>query len=120
MRKIFLQPENISDKSAIVGVHFMPFDEVNGLGKTEAELNNIGKIIEVSEESIENDTFYEEYFGAPQIVDNTYMVVYLEPTTKKLSYEYKPIPERLKTTEELLQEQIQDLTIALAELMGVE
>jgi hypothetical protein len=82
-----------SDTEWQVGfIHNMPLDKINGLGKTEDELNQIGALVDSIPEPIEQEGKVEA-------------LVY-NPETKALSYRYDDIP---KTTEQLQAEEIESL-----------
>jgi len=84
MTKVFLSSDSISEKAEVTFVHYMPFDEVDGMGKSEEELNQIGIVVEVPKESVESDTIFEAIFGVPRIVGNTSMRVFLNYFTLNL------------------------------------
>ena len=97
------------DKHSVGMIHYMPFDEENGLGKTEEELLQEGLLIEELPK-LEN-------------IPNKAPILFCNPQTKEVWYEYVVIPESDddKKNRELneIKQQLQDLQIALAEIMGV-
>lgn len=94
---IFLGSLNETDvgKYSIGFIHYMPFDEENGLGKTEEELLNEGLLIE----------------ELPRLegIPNKAPILYCNPSIREVWYEYVDIPE----TEEQKRER-EDLEIRLA------
>lgn len=95
--------EKVTDIKYKIGfIHNMPFDDEHGLGKTQAELESIGILVEEVPE--------------PQIAENQRVAGhFINPTTKEIWYEYEDIPP---TTEEILQQQINDLNMAMAAILG--
>lgn len=87
-----------SDKYAIGYTHYMPFDSVNGLGKTKEELEQEGILIENIPE--------------PEQIEGKYTIMYWNPIEQKVFYEYKDIP---KSKEKNLEEKIKTLTENLAQ-----
>lgn len=72
-------------------IHSMPFDDVQGLGKTEEELNILGVLIDEL-----------------PIPNGDVTAIYVNKETKEVTYEY----QTLKTKEQMitgLQEQLADL-----------
>lgn len=65
-------------------IHNMPFDSVNGLGKTQSELEQMGVLVDNVPE--------------PQIDPGKAAVMFINPDTKEISYDYRDIP---KTQEQL-------------------
>lgn len=80
------------DKYEVKGRHYMPFDEKNGLGKTREQLELEGVFVHSIPE--------------PQQVDGKSVILYCNPATKELWYEYEDIP---KTSEQIQQEKIDEL-----------
>ena len=79
---IFIQFERITDTKALVTfTHFMPFDEIHGLGKTEQELLERGALVESEPQ--------KEFHPDKQAM------LFYNPQTKELWYEYAtlPVPE---------------------------
>jgi len=89
-------------KVRVTSVHYMPFDEVNGLGMTEEELELSGMLVDSIPSAV-----------IPKGQRKTGM--FINPQTKEVWYEYETIPP---TKEELLQAQVDELTIAMAALIG--
>lgn len=91
---IFLgQLSKITDVKYSIGfIHYMPFDSVNGLGKTQAQLEQEGILIDSIPE--------------PQILEGKSPIMYVNPMRKEIFYEYIDIP---KTKEELQAEEIENL-----------
>jgi hypothetical protein len=96
------------EKGLRVGlVHNMPFDEINGLGKTAAELQQIGALVDDIPE--------------PEQIEGKDAVMYYSPQTNSVYYEYVdhvPTPEKqlqqLKDQILAQQDAIAELTILLA------
>lgn len=78
----FLQIEN----SKVTSIHHMPFDSKYGLGLSREELEKVGVLVETIPE--------------PEQSNNKVAVLYCDPQTKELWYEYEDIP--LTTEEEEL------------------
>lgn len=98
---------NASNKVTLV--HYKPFDAKYGLGKTKEEL--------------ELDGLFVDSIPAPIEIDHKSPIMYFNPTTKEIFYEYEDIP---KTEMEKLQDQISmvngnqiDIQTALSQLMGM-
>src|SRR5699024_6182997 len=86
--------------SYVVGfVHYMPFHEVHGMGKSKEELEQEGILVDSIPE--------------PQQIEGKSAVLHFNPETKDLWYEYEDKP---KTPEELQQEKIESLEQSIAEL----
>ena len=79
-------------------IHYMPDDPVEGLP-----------------EEIKAQGIMVENIPAPERIEDKYPKLIINITTKTFRYEYVDIP---KTKEEIVQEQIQDLQIAMANIMG--
>lgn len=79
--------------------HYMPFHEKHGLGKTKEELEQEGILV--------------DSIPKPEQIEGKAPILYCNPETKELWYEYEDIP---KTEEELQQEKIQALEQSIAEL----
>lgn len=93
----------VTETKAKVGlVHNMPFDEVNGLHKTQEELEQIGILV---------DEIPEPQIPTGQQVSG----MFVNPETKEVWYEYEDVP---LTPEQQMQSQIDDLNMAMAALMG--
>ncbi len=90
-------------KFFVSGVHYQPFDNANGLGKTKETLEAEGCI-------------FVEKLLEPTINNNSIFKLYINPLTKEQWYEYSDIP---KTEIELLKQQIDGLNIAMANMIGV-
>ncbi|OPJ58426.1 hypothetical protein [Clostridium oryzae] len=73
-------------------IHNMPFDPVNGLGKTEEELNQSGAIV--------------ESVPTAMVQEGKIAVLVYNPQTKELSYKYI---DTEKTKEQLQAEEIESL-----------
>lgn len=97
------------NKYSIGFIHYMPFDELNGLCKTEVELLQEGLLIEELPE-LDN-------------LPNKAPILFYNSQTKEVLYEYMDIQETDEQIKEIefneMKLQIQDLQIALAEIMGV-
>jgi hypothetical protein len=78
-------------------IHNMPFDEVNGLGKTAEELSAIGVLVETVPESNPQ----EGYQTAGIFVDKS---------DNRVWWEYEPIPV------DEVEQQITDIQLALVEI----
>lgn len=76
---IFIQFERITDTKALVTfTHFMPFDEIYGLGKTEQELLERGALVESEPQ--------KEFHSDKQAM------LFYNPQVNELFYEYVDIP----------------------------
>lgn len=71
------------EKYPINFISYMPFDEINGMHKTETELEQEGYLI--------------DSLPAPQVIDGKDAVMYFNPVTKTVFYEYA---DKLKTPDE--------------------
>ena len=95
--------EFIRDEKGIrVGfVHNLPFDEVHGLGKNEEELRQIGALVDEIPE--------------PEQLENKIAVMYYNPQTNSVYYEYidKPLTpeEELRQRIELMQQALDSLLL---------
>ena len=78
------------NNNKITFIHYMPFDSVNGLNKTEAELKSIGALVE----SIPK---------VPELKDHV-TEFYFDSLTKTISYEYV-----LKPSSVLLEDKLQKM-----------
>lgn len=87
------------DGKKVTTIHYMPFDEQHGLGKTKEELEQEGILVDEIPE--------------PEQIEGKYPVLHCNPETKELWYEYEDIP---KTKEEIQQEKIEALEQSIAEL----
>jgi hypothetical protein len=67
-----------SEDSVVGGIHFMPFDEVNGFGKTKAELEEDGYLIK--------DLLINE------AKENQVSILHINPKTKDTWYSYEEMP----------------------------
>lgn len=96
---IFLgQLNKITEEKYSIGfIHYMPFDNANGLNKTIEELKQEGILVDSIPE--------------PQQIEGKQAVMYWNPIDKNVFYEYKDIP---KSKEENLEEKIKTLTENLA------
>ncbi len=79
--------------------HYMPFHEKYGLGKTKEELEQEGVLVDSIPESKQ--------------IEGKAPILYCNPSTKELWYEYEDIP---KTQEEIQQKKISQLESALLEM----
>ncbi|WP_207653319.1 hypothetical protein [Clostridium cochlearium] len=79
--------------------HYMPFHEKHGLGKTQEQLEQEGILVDSIPE--------------PKQIEGKAPILYCNPETKELWYEYEDIPP---TPEDLQQEKIQALEQSMAEL----
>lgn len=81
-----------NEKGLRVGfIHNMPFDEFNGLGKSENELKKIGALVEEIPE--------------PEEIEGKVPVMYYNPQANSIYYEY--IDRPLTPEEELRQRELQ-------------
>lgn len=89
-----------SAKYSVSLIHSQPFDAKNGLGKTQEQLEQEGILVE----------------GIPELIqtDGKQAMLYYNPATKELWYEYDDIP---KTEEELLKEQVVELQAQNAQML---
>lgn len=87
-------------KYSIGLVHHVPFDEVNGLHKTKEQLEKEGILVDSIPE--------------PQQIEGKSPIMYINPSTKEVFYEYIDIP---KTKEELQEERITMLEQAINDLI---
>lgn len=79
--------------------HHKPFHKKHGLGKTIEQLEQEGILVDSIPE--------------PEQIEGKQAILYCNPDTKELWYEYEDIP---KTDEDLQQEKIQALEQSIAEL----
>lgn len=78
----------ITDTKYSIGfIHYMPFDAINGLGKTQEQLEQEGILIESVPQS--------------QVIEGKTSIMYVNPVDKLIFYEYEDIP---KSKEDLQQE----------------
>lgn len=125
MKKIFLRSyDTTSEYGEIHFIHYMPFDTnmTCGLGMSEAQLNEIGKVVEVSDTCNTEEEVFSEIFNVPAIVNNTRLIAKINSTTHELSYEYVAIPTPLKTAEQQvadLQAQMQIMQDAMNAVLGL-
>ncbi|MDI7818054.1 hypothetical protein GSQ54_09230 [Clostridioides difficile] len=87
-------------------IHNMPFDKVNGLGKSAQELELNGVLIDTLIEAEHKEGFAS--------------IMYVDKTTKEITYEYVEIPltpeqEALKKVKEL---ELENANINYALMMG--
>jgi hypothetical protein len=78
----------------------MPFDEVNGLGKTQVQLEQEGILVDSVPEPDQVQ------------MQSKNSVMYINPSTKEIWYEYIDIP---KTNEQILIEKVDSLQSSLIE-----
>ena len=100
---IYIKPNNYDG----FDVHYIPFDEVYGLGKTEEELLQEGYLVESIPE--------------PEVIEGKAPVMKYDPATNTVYYEYVDIPPAPKTAEQLIADQqaeINNLTIVIADIIG--
>lgn len=98
--------EKITETKYSVGfIHYMPFDSKHGFGKTQAELEQEGILVASIPE--------------PQQIKGKQAILYCNPSTKELWYEYEDIPITEETKIAELEKQVNALNIAMAEIMGV-
>ncbi|OQB15701.1 MAG: hypothetical protein BWY15_00414 [Firmicutes bacterium ADurb.Bin193] len=83
-------------------IHYMPFDEIEGLNKTQEELEAEGILVESLPD-----------INAPE--GQRICGRFVNPQTKEVWYEYEPLP---LTKEEQLQAQIDEISIAMAAILG--
>lgn len=97
--------EKITETKYSIGfVHYMPFDNVHGLIKTEEELLQEGQLVELPQE--------------PQPQEGKMPVMYYNPVENIAYYEMEDIPPQPKTREELLQEQVDQLALTVLQLQS--
>lgn len=89
----------LNAENGIDNIHYMPFDEKYGLGKTEAELLETGLLVDTAPEV--------------HVVDGKIGTPYYNPITKEFYYEYQDIE---LTQEEKQAQKINDLEGAIMEL----
>jgi hypothetical protein len=91
---IFLKVE----EQKVTLIHYMPFDEKDGLKRTQEELEQEGMLID----------------NLPEVeqIEGKKPVLYCNPNTKEVWYEHEDIQ---KTKEELLQDKVTQLENALIE-----
>ena len=102
MKYLYLK-EIISETDVIVrGIHSKPFDEVDGYGKTEEELNEDGYLVEI--------------IPQPNPLLGTRSVLHINPINNETWYTYEAIElpreleiEQLKSQQALMQQAIDDL-----------
>lgn len=87
------------DGEEVTTIHYMPFDTEHGLNKTAEELEQEGILVDSIPE--------------PEEVEGKDPVLYCNPETKELWYEYEDIP---KTEEEIQAEKVESLEQSIAEL----
>ena len=93
----------ITDIKYSVGyIHYMPFDSVNGLKKTQEELLEEGKLVELPSKLAE--------------VEGKIQVMYYNPITNLCFWEYEDAPISEKTDIELLKIQVENSNQAITEL----
>lgn len=101
--------ETISDtKAKPQFVHFLPFDEANGLGKTQEQLESEGMLVD----SIPD----------PVAQQGKIPVLYVNPQTKEAFYEYIDAPANPPTVEDEIAElkrQLADAQIAINMALGL-
>lgn len=99
---IYIQSIPITEtKARIDFIHNMPFDPKYGLNKSEAELEQTGRLIEVVPES--NPPEGQQEAG-----------LFINPQTNELWYEYAPIPQHPEDRISLLEQAIAELTIYIS------
>ncbi|WDU84192.1 hypothetical protein [Caloramator sp. Dgby_cultured_2] len=91
-----------ANKYRVGFIHNFPFHPQHGLGKTQEELEQEGILIEELPE--------------PQQIEGKIAVLYCNPVTKDVWYEYE---DRPLTKEEQLELQIKTLQETILELLGV-
>ncbi|WP_409174794.1 hypothetical protein [Brevibacillus fortis] len=74
-------------RAKVVFIHSVPFDPINGLQKSEKELLETGTLV--------------EEIPAASSQPGKDALLYIDPTTKKLWYEYVDIPVKPTTDDEL-------------------
>jgi hypothetical protein len=85
---IFIKYEiESANKARVVYTHYMPFHEVHGLHKTVEELEQEGFLIEAIPE--------------PETRENTLAILYIDPETKYLWFEYTPYTPQLTPDEKI-------------------
>jgi len=80
-------------------IHNMPFDPVHGLGKSEEELRQIGVLV--------------EDLPQPEIREGKIAVLYCNPATNTVYYEYEDGPLTEQERIVMLEQAILELTILL-------
>ncbi|MHB9937899.1 hypothetical protein CF098_07700 [Clostridium sporogenes] len=86
------------NKYMIGHIHYMPFDEINGLRKTKEELEQEGVLIENIPE--------------PKYIESTQAIMYWNPVDKQVFYEYEDVP---KSEEDIEKETLKTLVKQVAE-----
>jgi hypothetical protein len=92
------------DKYKIGFIHYMPFDETNGLGKTKEELLQTGALVELPQE--------------PQPQEGKIPVMYYNSVNNTAYYEMEDIKPQPKTKEEQLQDQVDQLALTVLQLQS--
>ena len=82
-------------KYTIELIHYCPFDEEHGLGKTEEELRTMGELVKEIPE--------------PEIIEGKVSTLIFDKTTGQFYYEYSDAPPKPKTEIEVLQEENTEL-----------
>lgn len=89
-------------------INYVPFHEKHGLGKTQEELEQEGILVDGIPE--------------PQQIEGKSAILYCNPDTKELWYEYEDIPltpeEEQQKKIESLEQSIAELTMAMTIMMG--
>lgn len=95
------------DGERVMLIHNMPFDPVNGMGKTEAELSQMGVLLEEVPEPVQREGLIPmPYYNAEQ----------------GFHYRYEPEPPKPATTEDIVKantavsSQVTDTQLALCEV----
>lgn len=91
-------------KYRVAFTHSMPFDVVEGMGKTQEELAQIGILV-------------DEIFSPEQIIGKS-SAMFVNPVTKEITYEYEDIPLTTEQQIAQLQQQVNDLTLAVVNIVG--
>lgn len=91
---IYVEYENRNGKCVVTFIHYFPFDEVHGLGKTKEELEQSGLFVDEIPDPEENGKI-------PQLLVN--------PDTKELWYEYLERPLTLEEKLQLIEQENSEL-----------
>lgn len=94
-----------TDKQSIGFVHYKPFDPIMGMGETEEQLKSEGALLD-SIPSIDQT----------QINSGKSATMFYNPTKGEAFYEYYDVP---KTQEQITQDRLTAVEIAIANMMGV-
>lgn len=96
MSKKFIKVQD----TKVVYIHHMPFDEINGLGKTEEELSTQGILVDSIPE--------------PEKIDGKESILHYD-SESGFYYEYRDLPNSYGISEETYSRIIDDYTLELLE-----